>query len=112
MTLPVNNLPSNFRFFLKTTRACRLFLLLCYINEDVEVVEFLECTLVGLKTRAAPLIISKSLQFRTFCSQSKALFMITCMLSVESGSRMIGALKVTIYVKFFKLSVKSVSKRK
>ena len=57
-------------------------------------------TLVGLSTRPTPLIISKSLQFRTFWSQSKALFMIRCMLSVESGSNMFGALKVTIYVNF------------
>ena len=67
------------------------------------------CTLVGLSTRPTPLIISKSLQFRTFCSQSKALFMIRCMLSVGSGSKMFGALKVTIYVKFFKLSVHKMS---
>ena len=66
-------------------------------------------TLVGLSTRPAPLIISKSLQFRTFWSQSKALFMIRCMLSVGSGSKMFGALKVTIYVKFFKLSVHKMS---
>ena len=56
----------------------------------------IDCTLVGLSTRPAPLIISKSLQFRTFCSQSKALFMIRCMLSVGSGSKMFGALKVAI----------------
>ena len=67
------------------------------------------CTLVGLSTRPAPLIISKSLQFKTFWSQSKALFMIRCMLSVESGSNMFGALKVTIYVKFFELSVHKMS---
>ena len=66
-------------------------------------------TLVGLSTRPAPLIISKSLQFRTFCSQNKALFIIRCMLSVGSGSKMFGALKVTIYVKFFKLSVHKMS---
>ena len=66
-------------------------------------------TVVGLSTRPTPLIISKSLQFRTFWSQSKALFMIRCMLSVGSGSKMFGALKVTIYVKFFKLSVHKMS---
>ena len=66
-------------------------------------------TLVGLSTRPTPLIISKSLQFRTFWSQSKALFMIRCMLSVGSGSKTFGALKVTIYVKFFKLSVHKMS---
>ena len=64
-----------------------------------------QCTLVGLSTRPAPLIISKSLQFRTFWSQSKTLFMLRCMLSVGSGSKTFGALKVTIYVNFFKLSV-------
>ena len=68
-----------------------------------------QCTVVGLSTRPNPLIISKSLQFRTFWSQSKALFMIRCMLSVGSGSKMFGALKVTIYVKFFKLSVHKMS---
>ena len=35
--------------------------------------------------------------------------MIRCMLSVESGSNMFGALKVTIYVKFFELSVHKMS---
>ena len=69
----------------------------------------LGCTLVGLSTRPAPLIISKSLQCRTFCSQNKALFIFRCMLSVGSGSKMFGALKVTIYVKFFKLSVHKMS---
>ena len=68
-----------------------------------------ECTLVGLSTRPAPLIISKSLQFRTFCSQNKALFIIRCMLSVGSGSKAFGTLKVTIYVKFFELSVHKMS---
>jgi hypothetical protein len=68
-----------------------------------------EHTVVGLSTRPAPLIISKSLQFRTFWSQSKALFMIRCMLSVGSGSKSFGALKVTIYVKFFELSVHKMS---
>ena len=68
-----------------------------------------EPTLVGLSTRPAPLIISKSLQFRTFWSQSKALFMIRCMLSVESGSNMFGALTVTIYVNFFEFSVHKMS---
>ena len=59
------------------------------------------CTLVGLSTRPAPLIISKSLQFRTFCSQSNALFVIRCILSVGSGSKMFGALKVTISCQIF-----------
>ena len=54
------------------------------------------CTVVELSTRPNPLIISESLQYRSFWSQSKALFMIRCMLSVESGSKMFGALKVTI----------------
>ena len=67
------------------------------------------CTLVGLSTRPTPLIISKSLQFRTFWSQSKALFMIRCMLSAGSGSKTFGALKVTICVHFFELSVHKMS---
>ena len=68
-----------------------------------------QCTLAGLSTRPTPLIIFKSLQFRTFWSQSKALFMIRCMSSVGSGSETFGALKVTIYVKFFELSVHKMS---
>ena len=47
------------------------------------------------------LIISKSLQLRTFWSQSKALFMIRCMLSVGSESKTFGALKVTILCQIF-----------
>ena len=35
--------------------------------------------------------------------------MIRCMLSVGSGSKTFGALKVTIYVKFFELSVHKMS---
>ena len=66
-------------------------------------------TLVGLSTRPSPLIISKYLQFRNFWSQSKALFMVRCILSVGSGSNTFGALKVTIYVKFFELSVHKMS---
>ena len=42
------------------------------------------CTVVELSTRPNPLIISKFLQFRTFWSQTKALFIIRCTLSVES----------------------------
>ena len=68
-----------------------------------------EPTLVGLSTRPAPLIISKCLQFWILWSQSKALFMIRCMSSVGSGSETFGALKVTIYVKFFELSVHKMS---
>ena len=68
-----------------------------------------QCTLVGLSTRPSPLIISKYLQFRNFWSQSKALFMVRCILSVGSGSNTFGALKVTIYVKFFELSVYKMS---
>ena len=68
-----------------------------------------DCTLVGVTSRPDPLIISKCLQNKTFWSQTKALFMIRCMLSVESGSNMFGALKVTIYVKFFELSVHKMS---
>ena len=44
----------------------------------------IECTVVKLNTRPNPLIISKFLQFRTFWSQTKALFIIRCTLSVES----------------------------
>ena len=66
-------------------------------------------TLVGLSTRPAPLIISKSLQFWILWSQSKALFIIRCMLSVGRGSKTSGALKVTIHVKFFELSVHKMS---
>ena len=69
----------------------------------------LQYTVVGLSTRPAPLIISKYLQFRTFWSQSKAFFMIRCMISVGSGSNTFGALKVTIYVNFFELSVHKMS---
>ena len=47
-------------------------------------VQTLECTVVELNTRPNPLIISKFLQFRTFWSQTKALFIIRCTLSVES----------------------------
>ena len=68
-----------------------------------------QSTVVGLSTTPDPLIISKSLQFRIFWSQSKALFMIRCMSSVGSGSETFGALKVTIYVKFFELSVHKMS---
>ena len=68
-----------------------------------------QCTLVGLSTRPAPLIISKSLQFWILWSQSKALFMIRCMLSAGSGSKTFGALKVTICVNFFELSVHKMS---
>jgi hypothetical protein len=60
-----------------------------------------EYTVVGVSTRPAPLIISKSLQYRIFWSQSKALFMIRCMLSVGSGSKMFGAQKVTILCQIF-----------
>ena len=63
------------------------------------------CTVVGLSTRLNPLIISKSLQFRALWSQRKALLMIRCMLSVGSGSKMFGALKVTIFCQIFELSV-------
>ena len=52
--------------------------------------------MVELSTRPNPLIISESFQYRSFWSQSKALFMIRCMLSVESGSNMFGPLKVAI----------------
>ena len=68
-----------------------------------------QCTVVGLSTRPNPLIISKSLQFWILWSQSIVLFMIRCMLSLGSGSKTFGALKVTIYVKFFELSVLKMS---
>ena len=67
------------------------------------------CTMVELSTRMAFLNIDQSLQFRIFWSQSKALFMIRCMLSAGSGSKMFGALKVTICVNFFELSVHKMS---
>ena len=69
--------------------------------------EFLtyDCTVVELSTRTAFLNIDQSLQFRNFWSQSKALFMIRCILSAGSGFKMFGALKVTICVNFFELSV-------
>ena len=51
---------------------------------------FMDCTVVGLSTTPDPLIISKSLQFRIFWSQSKALFVIRCMLSVGSGCKSLG----------------------
>ena len=66
-------------------------------------------TLVGLSTRPAPLIISKSLQFWILWSQSNTLFMIRCMLSIGSGSKTFEALKVTIFVKFFELSLHKMS---
>jgi hypothetical protein len=62
-------------------------------------------TVVDLSTRMAFLNIDQSLQFRNFWSQSKTLFMIRCMLSAGSGSKTFGALKVTICVNFFELSV-------
>ena len=96
-------------FALKNFRSCTEYTCFLLNNCNLIISPNLHCTLVGLSTRPAPLIISKSLQFRTFWSQSKALFMIRCMLSVGSGSKMFGALKVTIYVKFFKLSVHKMS---
>ena len=63
------------------------------------------CTMVELSTRMAFLNIDQSLQFRIFWSQS----MIRCMLSAGSGSKMFGALKVTICVNFFELSVHKMS---
>ena len=64
-----------------------------------------ECTVVELSTRTAFLNIDKSLQFRNFWSQSKAFFMIRCMLSDGSGFKTFGALKVTICVNFLEHSV-------
>ncbi len=68
-----------------------------------------QCTVVDLSTRTAFLNIDQSLQFRSFWSQSKALFMIRCMLSAGSGSKTFEALKVTICVNFFELSVHKMS---
>ncbi len=68
-----------------------------------------QCTVVDLSTRTAFLNIDQSLQFRTFWSQSKALFMIRCMLNAGSNSNTFGALKVTICVKIFELSVHKMS---
>ena len=59
-----------------------------------------QCTVVELSTRTALLNIDQSLQFGIFWSQSKALFMITCMLSAGSGSKTFGALKVSIFLNF------------
>jgi hypothetical protein len=66
-------------------------------------------TVVDLSTRTAFLNIDQSLQLRNFWSQSRALFMIRCMLSARSGSKTFGALKVTICVNFFELSVHKMS---
>ena len=62
-------------------------------------------TVVKLSTRTAFLNIDKSLQFRNFWSQSKAFFMIRCMLSDGSGFKTFGALKVSICVNFLEHSV-------
>ena len=81
----------------------------CYKKQNDFVYYSLYCTVVDLSTRTAFLNIDQSLQFRNFWSQSKALFMVRCILSVGSGSNTFGALKVTIYVKFFELSVYKMS---
>ena len=65
----------------------------------------MQCTVVELSTRTAFLNIDKSLQFRNFWSQSKAFFMIRCMLSDGSGFKTFGALKVTICINFLEHSV-------
>ena len=65
--------------------------------------------MVDLSTRTAFLNIDQSLQFRNFWSKSKALFMIRCMLSAGCGSKMFGAIKVTICVNFSELSVHKMS---
>ena len=70
--------------------------------KNPSILTLLDSTVVGLSTTPTSLIISKSLQFRTFWSQSKAFFMNRCMLSVGSGSEMFGALKVTILCQNFK----------
>ena len=69
----------------------------------------LHCTVVELSTRTGFLNIDQSLQSRNFLSQSKALPMIRCMLSAGSWSKTFGALKVTICVNFFELSVHKMS---
>ena len=68
-----------------------------------------QCTVVELSTRTAFLNIDQSLQFGIFWSQSKALFMIRCMWSAGSGSKTFAALKVTICVNFFELSIHKMS---
>ena len=65
--------------------------------------------MVELSTRMAFLNIDQSLQFRIFWSQSKVLFMIRCKLTAGSGSKTFGAIKVTICVIFFVLSVHKMS---
>ena len=72
--------------FIKMTKAYRIYA---------------QCTLVGLSTRPNPLIISKYLQFRTFWSQSKALFMIRCMLSVKSWFKTVRVQKWPYWVQIF-----------
>ena len=90
-------LSSFWRKFLKESFCQKLyFVFLEILNKNKEA-----CTVVGLSTRPTPLIISKFLQFRTFWSQSKALFMIRCMLSVGIGFKTFGALKVTILCQMF-----------
>jgi hypothetical protein len=66
-------------------------------------------TVVGLSTRPAPLIISKSLQFRTFWSQCKALFKILCMLSVESGFKTFRVQKWPFWVNNFEVSLHKIT---
>ena len=66
-------------------------LLTLYINQPFQ------HTVVDLSTRTAFLNIDQSLQFRNFWSQSKALFMIRCMLSAESGSK-------TFWIHFYNLT--------
>ena len=61
---------------------------------------WLDSTVVSLSTRPVPLIISKTLQFRTFWPQRKLFFMIRYMLSVGSWSKTFGALKWQFYVNF------------
>ena len=59
------------------------------------------CTLDGVTSRPDPLIISKCLQCKTFWSQTKALFMIRCMLSVESWFKTFRVQKWPYWVKIF-----------
>ena len=62
-----------------------------------------DCTVVELSTRPNPLIISKFLQFRTFWSQSKALFMIRCVLTIGSWFKTFRVQKWPYWVQNFEV---------
>jgi hypothetical protein len=65
-------------------------------------------TVVGLSNRPDPLMFYKYLYFRTFWSQSKALFMIRCMLSVGSGFKTFWAQKWPFWVQNFEVLIEGV----